>query len=54
MSRAAQGDSLVKQHVVPNDGGLADDHAHAVIDEEAPPDGGAGVDLNAGQRARNV
>jgi len=29
-------------------------HAHAVIDEDAPSDGGPRVDLDAGEKARDV
>ena len=38
---------MVDQAVVPDLGGLADDDAHAVVDDQALADGGAGVDLNA-------
>jgi hypothetical protein len=41
-------------HVVADLGRLADHHAHAVVDEHAPADGGAGVDLDAGQPACHV
>ena len=34
--------ALIDGHVVADLGGLADDHAHAVIDEEAPADFRAG------------
>src|SRR5690606_18516430 len=43
---AAEGDAVVKRHVVPDLGRLADDEAHAVIDEEPLADGGAGMDLD--------
>src|SRR5699024_8967473 len=33
--------------VVPDLGGLAKDDAHAVVDEQPPADGGAGMDLDA-------
>ena len=36
--RAAERDALIDRHVVADLGGLADHHAHAVIDEEAPAD----------------
>ena len=37
--------------VVPDLGGLADDQAHAVVDDQALADGGAGVDLDPGAAA---
>ena len=51
---AAQRHALVDGAVVADLGGLADDHAHAVVDEHAPADGGAGMDLDAGEKARQV
>src|SRR5581483_6738907 len=42
----AQGDALVKQHVVADLGGFADHDARPVINEKTPADGGAGVNLN--------
>ncbi len=36
LAGAAQGHALVQRDIVAHDRGLADDHAHAVIDEEAP------------------
>src|SRR5699024_12143072 len=39
---------LVEQAVVPQLGGLADDDAVAVVDDQPAADDGAGVDLNAG------
>src|SRR3546814_1500524 len=50
---AAEGDALVEGHVVADLRGLADHHAHAVVDEEAAPDGGARMNLDAGQQARD-
>ncbi len=50
-ARAAQRDALVEQNVVADLGGLADHHAHAVVDEAAPSDHGAGMDLDSGHRA---
>ena len=38
----AQGDAVVDQHVVADLGRLADHHPHAVVDEEPPPQPGAG------------
>ena len=51
---AAQGHALVDGAVVADDGGLADHHAEAVVDEDAPADGGARVDLDAGDDAREI
>ena len=39
------------EDVVAHFGGLADDHAHAVVDEEAPADLGGRMDLDARGRA---
>ena len=52
--RAAQGNAVIKRHIVANLGGLADDHAHAVVDEEAPAYGRAGMDLDAGEEASEM
>ena len=49
LASAAQGDPVVKQAVVADLGGLPDDDAHAVVDDQPPADLRAGVDLNAGQ-----
>ena len=51
---AAQGDTLIEGHIVADLGGLADHHAHAVIDEEAPPDPRARVDLDPGHEAADL
>ena len=48
---AAQGHAMVERAVVADFGGFADHHTHAVIDEEAPADLGARMDLDAGQKA---
>ena len=45
----AERHALVELHVVANDRGLADDYAGAMVDVEAAPDGGARVDVDAGQ-----
>ena len=47
LAGAPQGDAVVNQAVVPHLGGLADDDAHAVVDDQAAADGGAGMDLDA-------
>ena len=54
VARAAQRHALVEQHIVADFSGFADHHAHAVVDEEAPADGGAGVDLDARQKAADL
>ena len=51
---AAEGDALVEVAVVADHGRLADDDAHAVVDEQPPPDLGARVDLDAGQEPAEV
>jgi len=51
LAGAAQGDALVEEDVVAEFGGFADDDAHAVVDEEAAADGGAGVDFDASEHA---
>ena len=50
----AEGNALVERDVVADSGCFADDHAHAVIDEEAVPDLSAGMDLDAGDQARRL
>ena len=47
LAGAAQGDAVVDEAVIPHLGGLADDDAHAVVDDQAAADLGTGVDLNA-------
>ena len=37
-----------------DDGGLTDHHPHAVVDEHAVADPGAGVDFNSGQRPTDL
>jgi hypothetical protein len=54
LAGAAEGHALVEHHPVADLGRLADHHAHAVIDEEAPADRGAGVDLDACEEAREL
>ena len=44
----AQGDALIELHVIADHGGLADDGAGRVIEEERPADLGAGMDVGAG------
>jgi hypothetical protein len=47
---AAQGHALVDRALVAHLGRFADHHAHAVVDEHPPAHGGAGVDLDAGEK----
>jgi hypothetical protein len=54
VARAAQRHALVEQHIVSDFGGFADHHAHAVVDEEPPPDVGAGVNLDPRQEAAGL
>ena len=51
---SSEGDALVEVAVLADDGGLADDDAHAMVDEAAPPDARRGVDLDAGDEAVQV
>ena len=48
---AAEGHALGEAAVVADHRGLADDDAHAVVDEQPLADAGAGVDLDAGEEA---
>ena len=45
---AAEDHPFVEQAVVADRGGFADDDAHAVVDEDPPPEACAGVNLDAG------
>ena len=54
LAGAAQGDAVVDQAVVPDLGGLADDDAHAVVDDQALADGGAGVNFDSGAPAAGL
>ena len=47
LAGAPQGDPVVEQAVVADLGRLADDDAHAVVDDQPPADLRAGVDLNS-------
>ena len=51
LASAAQGDTVVDGAVITDFGGLAKNHAHAVVDEQAAADLGAGMDLDAGMVA---
>ena len=45
---------MIERHVRADLGGLADHHAHAVINEHPIADAGAGMDLDAGQDAADM
>lgn len=51
---AAERHTLVKGDVIADLGGLADDDTHPMIDEDAPADACAGMDLDAGQNAAGM
>ena len=53
-ARATQGHALEDAHVPADLGGLADDDAHAVIDEEPGAQHGGGMDLDTGQETGHV
>ena len=42
---------MIQRDVVADLGGLADHHTGAMIDEEAVPDGGGGMNVDIGQEA---
>ena len=48
----AQRYALIHQHVVANFRRFANDDSHAVVDEEAPADGRAGMNFDARQESR--
>ena len=49
LAGAAQGDPVIDGAVVADLGGLTENDAHAVVDEQLVADLGAGMNLNAGQ-----
>ena len=49
--RAAERDAVIERHVIADLGGLADDDAGAVIDEEAVSDRRARMDIDIGEKA---
>src|SRR5256712_795974 len=53
-TRAPQRDPMEQCDVLPDLRRLTDDDAHAVVDEEAGPEPGGGMDLDSGQEARDV
>ena len=48
---AAERHTVVEHDVIADLGGLTDDHTHAMVDKESTANGGARVDLNAGEPA---
>jgi hypothetical protein len=46
-AHAAQGDSVIESHVIPNFGGFSDDYPHPMVNEKAPPDICAGMDFDS-------
>ena len=51
---APQGDALIQQAAVSDFGGFTDHHTHAVVDEHAGADPGAGMNFNAGERTPHL
>jgi hypothetical protein len=51
---AAQRHALIDGYIVSDLGGFADDDAKAMIDEQVAADRGAGMDVDAGQPARQM
>src|SRR6478752_2181373 len=51
LAGAAERDALVEGDVITDDCGFADYDAHAVVDEKAAPDRGAGMNFDPGQEA---
>ena len=54
LAGASKGDALIQRDVVADFRGPADDHAHAVIDENAAADDCAGMNFDAGQDAADM
>ena len=51
-AQSAQGNTVIEKDVVADFRGLADDHAHAVVDEKLPADDRGGVDFDSRQPSR--
>ena len=45
---------MVKRDIVTDDSGFTDHHAHAMVDEKPAADGGARMNLDTGQHARQM
>ena len=54
LAGAAERHALVEHDPIADDRCLADDHAHAMIDEEATPDLRAGMNLDPGHEATEL
>jgi hypothetical protein len=54
VARAAERDTLVQDHVVPNFGRFANDYSETMIDEQPFADYGPWMDLNAGQKTSQL
>src|SRR6266498_3215603 len=50
----AQRDAMIKSYTITNFGGFANDHTHAVIDEEIMPNRRAGMDFDAGDSPHDL
>src|SRR5204862_4297795 len=51
---AAQGDSVIQGHIIADFGSLADHDSHPVVDEKAPANRSAGMDLDARGASPNL
>src|SRR5437764_3930517 len=54
VARAAESDALIEHHIVTDFSSLTDHDAHAMVNEEAPADGGARMDFDAGEQAGDL
>ena len=45
---------MIEQAIIPDLGSLSNDDSHAVIDDQPPPDPGAGMDLDAREVAGDL
>ena len=51
---AAEGDPMVKRHIITDDCRLTDDDAHAMVDKDSATKAGSRVDLNPGKKAGDL
>src|SRR5258708_39120826 len=54
LARPSESYALIERDIVSDNGGLADDRAHAVVDEETSPNFCAGMNLNPSKQARHL
>src|SRR5215216_4929442 len=54
LARPAERHRLIQGDIVTNHGCLADDDAHAMVDEEPPSDGRSGLNLNTHYKAAEM